>query len=623
MPDPSQVLAQFLSGCSYASTLFLVASGLSIIFGVTRIVNFAHGSFFMVGAYVATSLTSRLPATPLGFWAGIVGAAIVVGLVGIVMEVLVLRRIYRAPGLFQIVATFAVILIVQDLVQTIWGPDEIFSPRAPGLSGAVEIAGQFFPEYDFALIAIGPLILAAIWLILHRTRWGILIRAATQDREMAASLGINQSLLFTSVVFLGCALAGLAGALQIPKDTANLQMDINIVTEAFAVVVVGGMESVFGAFVAALLIGQTHAFGVLLFPSLTLVITFLLMAFVLVIRPLGLFGHGIKAPRVQAAAMDTLRQMHDRRVWLAGATLLVVLLLLPAVMRPYGLIVLTEIFILAIFAGSLHLLMSFGGMVSFGHAAYFGVGAYAAAWFATRLGVPMFPALGLALLVAFLAAAVIGWFCTRLSGVYFAMLTLAFAQILWSMAVQLTDFTGGDNGILGFRRIEWLQSTTAFYYFALIASIAAFYVLRRLVFAPFGYSLRAVRDSPLRADAMGMYGRRHQYAAFIAAGLMAGSAGALSAFQRGSVFPNDLSIATSIDALVMVLLGGLQTFTGPVVGAATYHVLQAELLRHFEAHWRLILGGVIILLVIAFPDGIVGSLKRYLAQRHGSQATAT
>ena len=314
---------------------------------------------------------------------------------------------------------------------------------------------------------------------------------------MTASLGINQSLLFTSVVFLGCFLAGLAGALQIPKDTANLQMDINIVTEAFVVVVVGGMGSVFGAFLAALLIGQAHAFGILIFPSLTLVITFLLMAIVLVARPLGLFGQSIRAPRVQGPAAGTLHSMQDRRLWLGGlALLLLILLLLPAVMQSYGLIVLTEIFILAIFAGSLHLLMSYGGMVSFGHAAYFGVGAYAAAWFASRLGVPMFAALALALLASCLTAAVIGWFCTRLSGVYFAMLTLAFAQIFWSMAVQWTEFTGGDNGILGFRRSEWLQSTTAFYYFALTVFIAAFYLLRRLVFAPFGYSLRAVRDSP-------------------------------------------------------------------------------------------------------------------------------
>ena len=619
MLDPPQTLAQFLSGCSYASTLFLVSSGLSIIFGVTRIVNFAHGSFFMIGAYVACSLTARLPPTPWGFWTGIIASAFVVGLVGIAMELLVLRRIYRAPGLFQIVATFAVILIVQDSVQTIWGPDEIFSARAPGLRDSVDIAGQLFPEYDLALIAIGPLVLGVIWLILHRTRWGILIRAATQDREMTASLGINQSMLFTSVVFLGCFLAGFAGALQIPKDTANLQMDINIITEAFVVVVVGGMGSVFGAFLAALIIGQTHAFGIIVFPSLTLVITFLLMAIVLVVRPLGLFGRSIRAPRVQGPAADPLREVQDPRLRLGVVLLLVILLALPAVMKPYGLIVLAEIFILAMFASSLHLLMSYGGMVSFGHAAYFGVGAYAAAWFASNLGTPMFPALAVAMLAAALAAVVIGWFCTRLGGVYFAMLTLAFAQIFWSIAVQWIDVFGGDNGILGVRSIEWLQSPAAFYYFALVVAAATLYLLRRLVFAPFGYILRAVRDSPLRSDAVGIHGRRHQWAAFVVAGLVAGLAGGLTAYQDGSVFPNDLSIAMSIDGLVMVLLGGIQTLTGPVVGAAAYHVLQAELLRHFEGHWRLILGIVIVILVVLFPNGIVGSLKQYFGRPLGLQ----
>ena len=615
MLDPSQTLAQFLSGCSYASTLFLVSSGLSIIFGVTRIVNFAHGSFFMIGAYVACSLTARLPATPLGFWTGMLGSALVVGVVGIAMEILILRRIYRSPALYQIVATFAVILIVQDLVQMIWGPDEIFSPRAPGLRDVVEIAGQPFPEYDLALIAIGPLVLACIWLILHRTRWGILIRAATQDREMTASLGINQNLLFTTVVFLGCFLAGLAGALQIPKDTANLQMDINIITEAFVVVVIGGMGSVFGAFVAAMLIGQTHAFGIVLLPSLTLVLTFLFMAVVLVLRPLGLFGREVRGARAASLVAEPLREPQDRRFAFGVLLLAAILLAFPALTKPYVLIVLTEIFILALFAGSLHLLMSYGGMVSFGHAAYFGVGAYAAAWFASNLNMPMFTALAAAVVAASVAALVIGWFCTRLGGVYFAMLTLAFAQILWSVAVQWIEVTGGDNGILGVRPSVWLQSPAAFYYFCLLVLGAMLYLLYRLVFAPFGYTLRAVRDLPLRSDAIGMYGRQHQWAAFVVAGLMAGLAGGLAAFQRGSVFPNDLSIALSIDGLVMVLLGGIQTLTGPVVGAAAYHVLHAELLRHFEYHWRLILGVVIIVLVVVFPNGIVGSLRQYLGQQ--------
>jgi branched-chain amino acid transport system permease protein len=612
--DWSQILAQFLSGLSYASTLFLVSSGLSLIFGVTRIVNFAHGSFFMLGAYIACSLTVRLGATPLGFWSGILLASVAAGVVGILMELLILRRIYRAPELFQILATFGVILIVQNVVLIIWGPEEIFAPRAPGLRGVVEIAGQPFPEYDLALIAIGPLVLGLIWLLVHRTRWGVLVRAATQDREMAASLGVNQSLLFTTVVFFGCLLAGLAGALQIPKDTANLQMDLNIITETFVVVVIGGMGSVLGAFLAALLIGQTHAFGILVFPSLTLVMTFLLMAVVLIVRPLGFLGRAEKAPRVPALAVEPLREA-DRSMHLAAGGLLLLLLMAPAVLNEYAQIILSEIFVLALFAASLHLLMSIGGMVSFGHAAFFGLGAYAAAWFATRTGTPMLPAILAGIIAGAMSGAIIGWFCTRLSGVYLAFLTLAFAQILWSIAVQWVSVTGGDNGILGIRAPDWLSSPIGFYYFALLVVLAALWVMRRLVFAPFGYTLRAGRDSPGRADATGVHVRLHQWTAFVLSGMFAGLAGGLVAFQRGRVFPSDISISTSVDSLVMVLLGGIQTVTGPVVGAAAYHLLRTELIRNFAEHWRLVLGIIIVLLVVAFPSGIAGALKQLFASR--------
>ncbi|MCC6778348.1 MAG: ABC transporter permease [Hyphomicrobiales bacterium] len=609
-----QILAQLLSGLTYASTLFLVSSGLSLIFGVTRIVNFAHGSFYMLGAYVACTLTSRLPATPLGFWTAIVSAAVLVGLIGVVMEVLILRRIYRAPELFQILATFGVILIVQNVTQMIWGTEEILSPRAPGLRGVVDIAGQSFPEYDLVLIAIGPLVLGAIWLLVSKTRWGVVIRAATQDREMTASLGVNQALLFTSVVFLGCLLAGLAGALQTPKDTANLQMDMNIITETFVVVVIGGMGSVLGAFIAALLIGQTHAFGILVFPSLTLVMTFLLMAAVLIVRPLGLFGRVEGPQRVSGASADVLREA-GRDTWLAGGVLLAALLTAPLLLNQYGQIILAEIFLLAIFAASLHVMMSIGGMVSFGHAAFFGLGAYAAAWLATRLAAPMPASIAASVVAAGVAAAVIGWFCTRLTGVYLAFLTLAFAQILWAISVQWVSVTGGDNGILGVRVPEPLTSTTGFYYFALLVSVVALAAMRLLVFSPFGYALRAARDSALRAETTGIDARRFRLLAFVASAMFAGLAGGLIAFQRGRVFPNDLSISTSVDALVMVLLGGIETVTGPVVGAAAYHLMRTELIRNFADHWRLLLGIIIVLLVVLFPSGIVGGLNRLLAAR--------
>jgi branched-chain amino acid transport system permease protein len=618
----STYLILALSGLSHAATLFLVASGLSIIFGVTRIVNFAHGSFYMLGAYMAYSFGQTLAAHlggPLGFWGGIVLAAIAVGLVGVFMEVVLLRRIYHAPELFQLLATFGVVLVVQDAALAIWGREDLFAGRAPGLKGTVEILGERFPQYHLFLIFLGPVVLGLLWLLFHRTRWGVLVRAATQDREMAGALGVNQRWLFTSVVFLGSTLAGLGGALQIPKEAVNLQMDIHIIAEAFVVVVIGGMGSVTGAFLAALLVGLLSAFGILVFPQLTLVLTFLVMAAVLMIRPYGLLGRPEAAARASAEQVAELPlRPADKSLRSAALALLVAMALLPAFASGYAELVATEILILALFAASLHFIMSIGGLVSFGHAAYFGLGAYTAGLLMQHLSAPMGVAVAAAPLVAAAVAMVFGFFVIRLSGVYLAMLTLAFAQIVWSVAFQ-SGWTGGDNGVLGIWPPAWLGSKTGYYYFVLAIVLLCLLFLRRVVFSPFGYALRAGRDSAVRSDAIGMDVRRLQWTAFVLAGAMAGLAGVLHAYHKGSVFPNVLAIPQSVDALVMVLLGGLQTLSGPVVGAAVYHSLIAEVMRSTE-YWRAIVGAVIILLVVAFPQGIAGFARTLYESRRVRRA---
>src|SRR3954470_10976911 len=362
-------VVQCLSGLAQASSLFLVAAGLSIIFGVTRIVNFAHGSFYMVGAYIAVSLAERWSGGT-GFWGAVAIAALGTGLLGVLLEMLVLRRLYQSPELFQLLATFGVMLIVQDAALAIWGPEDLLGPRAPGLESVIRILGRPFPKYELLLIALGPLVLGLLWLLFHRTRWGTLVRAATQDREMTSALGINQTWLFTSVLFVGSALAGLGGALQIPREAVNLHMDINIVVEAF-VVVVGGMGSVGGAFLAAVLIGQLQAFGILIFPQITLVIVFLFMAVVLVIRPHGLLGRPQALVRGGGHVPETPLRPATPGARLAGMALLAVLAVLPALAGVYALGGLREILMPALFAASLHFIMGPGGMVSFGHAAYF------------------------------------------------------------------------------------------------------------------------------------------------------------------------------------------------------------------------------------------------------------
>ena len=468
------ILIQTLNGLASASSLFLVASGLSIIFGVTRIVNFAHGSFYMLGAYIAWSLVTRAGAGSfLGFWGGVLAAALIVGVIGVLIEVVLLRRIYQAPELFQLLATFGIVLMVQDVALASWGPQDLLGPRAPGLGSFVHILGGRFPTYELFLIVLGPSMLGALWLLFNRTRWGTLVRAATLDREMVGALGVNQRLLFTSVFFLGSCLAGLGGALQLPREAVNLHMDLSIIAEAFVVVVVGGLGSVAGAFLAAVLIGVVHAFGILIFPKITLVLVFLIMAVVLIVRPYGLMGRKPGVAQTGAAAREPLLSPAGRDTRMLGAAALAALVLAPLVLGSYGVSLLTELVILTLFAASLHFIMGPGGLASFGHAAYFGLGAYGAALAAKWLAAPMAAGLVVAPLLSGLAGVAFGWFCVRLSGVYLAMLTLAFAQIAWSVAFQWVELTGGDNGILGVWPSAWAAGKVVYYYLALALCVAA------------------------------------------------------------------------------------------------------------------------------------------------------
>ena len=615
------VVVQFLTGLASASALFLVACGLSIIFGVTRIVNFAHGSFFMVGAYGAYSLSGALMPVlgGLGFWLALPLAALAVGLLGALVEVTILRRLYRSHELFQLLATFGLVLVIKDATLVAWGPEDLLGPRAPGAGGAIDVLGEKIPEYDLVLIALGPLVLAGLWLLFHRTRWGVLVRAATQDREMVGALGVDQKKLFTGVVFLGSALAGLGGAAQIPREAANLNMDLNIIAEVFAVTVVGGMGSIAGPFLAALLVAQLNAFGILVLPEISIVLLFLVMAVVLVLRPQGLLGRKELAGSATHGAPESPLRPEGWTLAVVGLAVVLALAALPVVAGGYLLSVASEILIFALFAASLQFIMGVGGMISFGHAAYLGLGAYAVALSVTHWDAPMTGALALAPVAGAIGALVFGWFCVRLSGVYLAMLTLAFAQIAWSIAFQWVAVTGGDNGLLGIWPAAWASDPAAFYWLTLGLVALAVLALRRIVFAPFGYGLRAARDSTLRAEAVGIHARRQRWYAFTLAGAFAGLAGGLYAFAKGSVFPEVLAIPMSLDALVMVLLGGVQTLAGPLVGAAVFDGLQTWLMSETD-YWRAIVGAGVIALCIAFPRGLVGNLRALQEARREARA---
>jgi branched-chain amino acid transport system permease protein len=621
----SAFLFQALNGLSTASGLFFIAVGLSLIFGVTRIINIAHGSLYMLGTYIAYSFATKIGGV-FGFWGGIVATALIVGVIGAVIEIVLLRRIYRAPELFQLLATFALVLVFNDMALWIWGPEDLLGPRAPGLRGSIEVLGRRLPEYDLFLALIGPVVLLILHFALARTRFGRLIRAATQDREMVGALGVNQAILFTSVFALGAALAGLGGALQVAREPANLATDLVAIGDAFVVVVVGGMGSITGAYLAAVIIAEVKAlcigigvvdFGFITvnFSKFTLVAEFLVMAAVLIARPYGLMGKPQGVVRSVAEPEEPIRPATPMLKTLA-VIVLTLLMCLPLLAQssPYLMILGIDVLIAVIFATSLHFIMGPGGMHSFGHAAYFGLGAYGAALLVKWLAWPMGFAIAAAPLIALSGALLFGWFAVRLSGVYLAMLTLAFAQIVWAAVFQWEGFTGGSNGVIGVWPPPPFDKSWVYFVLTLVLAVAAVLLLRRFLFAPFGYAMRAGRDSPLRAEAIGIDVKRVHWLAFAIAGGICGIAGGLFAFAKGSISPETISVGRSIDGLVMVLLGGIQTLTGPIFGASLYAVLQDTVMRQTE-YWRALLGIIILVLVLAFPQGIVGAAARLFGKR--------
>jgi branched-chain amino acid transport system permease protein len=623
---------QLLNGWAGASSLFLVAAGLSLIFGVTRIVNFAHGSFFLLGIYLAYSLVdfiSRPLGQAWGYALAVPLAALITGALGAGVEVLLLRRIYRAPELFQLLATFALVLVIQDGVLWAWGPEDLLGPRVPGLAGAVDIGGRRFPSYDVWLIAVGPLVLGSVWWLLHRTRWGLLVRAATQDRDIVSALGVPPSRVFTSVFALGCALAGLGGALQLPREPASLGLDLQTMGDAFVVVVVGGMGSIPGAYVAALLIAEIKAVCIAIgtvewggvsvsFSKLTLVAEFVVMAVVLVFRPWGLMGKPPEPQRSQTTPQAPLRAAAAttrRVVWVA---LIMASLPLWSSVVPYALVLGIDVLVAVLFACSLHLILGPAGLHSFGHAAYFGLGAYVAALGVLRAGLPMEVMLIAAPLATAVVAMGLAWFLVRMSGVYLAMLTLAFGQILWAIGFQWDAVTGGSNGLTGVWPSPGWSDRSLYFGLTLALVTTGVLAMQRLLHAPLGYGLRAVRDSVLRARAIGLPVERLQWTGLVVAALWAGLAGSLYAFSKGSIAPDVLGVARSVDALVMVLLGGVQSTLGPLMGAAVFTTLQDTLARSTE-FWRALLGGVILLLVLLAPQGLAGlvqQVRSWLASRH-------
>jgi branched-chain amino acid transport system permease protein len=292
--DASFLFSQFMGGLTAAMFLFLIASGLSLVFGVMRVLNFAHGSFYMIGAYLAWQVVHWLQPMPERFWPAVLVAAFGVALLGAIVERLLLRHLYDREELYQLLFTYALVLVLGDAAKFLWGTQQLSVSRPPVLSGGVEIFGTLVPHYNLFIMLFGPFVALSVWLMLTRTTMGRMVRAAALDREMLGALGANVGWLYTGMFALASFLAGLSGALVTPIQSIVPGMDVEIIVQAFIVVVIGGLGSFWGTFLGSVIYGQVLSFGILIFPGFSLFSVFALMAVILILRPWGLLGRPLR-----------------------------------------------------------------------------------------------------------------------------------------------------------------------------------------------------------------------------------------------------------------------------------------------------------------------------------------
>lgn len=284
------LLLQFLSGLTTAMIYFIIAAGLTLILGVLKILNFAQGGIYMLGAYTGYTSMRLFGGTNLGFCVGVIISPIVVAIFFSILEVIIFRRFYEKPALYVLLITFGILIATYDMSRMIWGWIVKCAPLPPMFQGPIEIMGCFFPLYNLFLIIAGFIIFGLIWVVVHRTNWGKTMRAAADDREMTAALGINVSRVFSSVFCFGAWIAALGGALVAPMGGIGPDMAIEGSIIAFVVVVIAGLGSLPGALLAAFICGEFQAFGVILFPELSIAFMYMVMVVVLIVRPWGLFG---------------------------------------------------------------------------------------------------------------------------------------------------------------------------------------------------------------------------------------------------------------------------------------------------------------------------------------------
>ncbi len=281
-----------LNALLYASVLFLIAGGLSLIYGVMRIVNLAHGNFFALGAFATASVVGHwLAGAPtIVLYLLIPTGAFAAAAVGALLEPTLLRPFYRRPEEYQLLVTFGLLMILEDLLRLVWGPYPLTASALFEQAGSISVGDSLYPRYNLLVIATGGIAALFLWAFVYKTKFGVVLRATSQDMPRASALGVNVNRVYVQAFTIGCFMAGLGGAIMVPSQSAVLGMGVDALVLAFIVVVIGGLGSLEGALVGAVIVGAFRELGIMLFPEIELAVLYLIAAIVLLVRPAGLFG---------------------------------------------------------------------------------------------------------------------------------------------------------------------------------------------------------------------------------------------------------------------------------------------------------------------------------------------
>ncbi|MEW6124866.1 MAG: branched-chain amino acid ABC transporter permease [Pseudomonadota bacterium] len=606
-----QLLLGLINGAFYA----ILSLGLALIFGMLNIINFAHGAQFMMGAFVAWLSLTYLG---LSYWWALLLAPLVVGIVGIIIERTMLCRLYKLDHLYGLLLTFGISLLIEGFFRQLYGVSGMPYAVPEALMGGVDLGVLYAPIYRLWVVAASVVVCIGVWLAVDKTRLGAYLRAATENPTLVRTFGINVPVLITLTYGIGVALAGFAGVLAAPIYSVNPLMGSNLIIVVFAVVVIGGMGSILGSVVTGFGLGILEGLTKVIYPEASSTVIFLVMAFVLLVKPAGLFGKETGAA-VQAdggharAERGTLKSLG-----IPFAVLLVVFAAAPFAVYP---IFLMKALCFAMFACAFNLMIGYGGLLSFGHAAFFGMASYISAYTAKQWGfTPELSILAAALVAAGLGAA-IGGLAIRRQGIYFSMITLALAQMVYFFCLQ-APFTNGEDGIQSVPRghlfgLIDLSSDMTMYYFVLAMFALVYLAIVRIVHSPFGRVLSAVKGNEPRAVSLGYEATRYKFLVFVFSATLAGVAGATKALALQLASLTDVFWSMSGEVVLMSLIGGLGTLLGPVAGAFFITGLQ-NYMAQFGAWVTIIQGLVFIVCVLVFRRGIVGEVQRWgseLAQR--------